>query len=395
MPEKISILKESGEILNSNIVSIFSIPETEKKYIITTENAVDPHGLTVFHVSEIVGEDLVKIGTDEEWSTIKTIMRAIISGNVGPYQYQPVIEKATAKGQYSRDISVSSSAATQMSTSYVNANKNLEGQESSANSIFPIDSVRPTEENEVIPGVAEVDKASSSDPSFDASSAIPVEASINNENAVVDETGDTGVTNINVVPIAEENTTQLENQNNPQNAISPIAQQNTEEAVSTEESSMENISSSRVVSTPVVVTEENPVEDLAKKDLKISPVEAVNVEVQPSSDVAPTIPNSQIVQTNTNVMSINFGDISGAKNIDEIVETTTKAFSESLRNILHMVTGINSSLSEKEARLNEREELIIQREKMINDQLMSMMNNFSSIQQMNSSQGDNSTNQSN
>ena len=82
MPDKISILKESGETINSNVVSVFMIPDTEKKYIITTENAVDPHGLTVLHVSEIVDGSLQKIATDEEWSSIKTIMRAMISGNV-------------------------------------------------------------------------------------------------------------------------------------------------------------------------------------------------------------------------------------------------------------------------------------------------------------------------
>ena len=76
MPEKISILKESGETLSSNVVSVFMIPDTEKRYIITTENAVDPHGLTVLHVSEIVNGTLQRVATDEEWSTIKTIMRA-------------------------------------------------------------------------------------------------------------------------------------------------------------------------------------------------------------------------------------------------------------------------------------------------------------------------------
>ena len=89
MPDKISILKESGETINSNVVSVFMIPDTEKKYIITTENAVDPHGLTVLHVSEIVDGVLQKIATDEEWSTIKTIMRAMISGSVSSYQYFP------------------------------------------------------------------------------------------------------------------------------------------------------------------------------------------------------------------------------------------------------------------------------------------------------------------
>ena len=66
MPEKIALLRESGETLNSNVVSIFMIPDTGKKYIITTENAVDPHGLTVLHVSEIHDSTLVKVEEDEQ-----------------------------------------------------------------------------------------------------------------------------------------------------------------------------------------------------------------------------------------------------------------------------------------------------------------------------------------
>lgn len=137
MPEKISILKESGETLVSNIVSVFMIPETGKRYIITTENAVDPHGLTVLHVSEIVDGTLQRVATDDEWSSIKTIMRAIISGNVGSYQYLPVIENIKSNGQYSRDISVSASASKQMIDNYSAADKsnNLAGQQVSTPAI--------------------------------------------------------------------------------------------------------------------------------------------------------------------------------------------------------------------------------------------------------------------
>ena len=118
MPEKISILKESGETISSNIVSIFMVPDTQKKYLISTENTVDPHGLTVLHVSEIADGSLQKVATDEEWSSIKTIMRAIISGNVGSYQYLQSIDSIKAKEQYSRDISVSASAAKQMTDNF-------------------------------------------------------------------------------------------------------------------------------------------------------------------------------------------------------------------------------------------------------------------------------------
>ena len=66
MPEKISILKDSGETVSSNVVSVFMIPDTQKRYLISTENTVDPHGLTILHVSEIVDGALQKIATDEE-----------------------------------------------------------------------------------------------------------------------------------------------------------------------------------------------------------------------------------------------------------------------------------------------------------------------------------------
>ncbi len=174
MPEKITILKESGETLVSNIVSIFTIPETEKRYIITTENAVDPHGLTVLHVSEIVDGTMQKIATDDEWSSIKTIMRAIISGNVGSYKYLPVEANLKATSQYSRDISVSASASKQMIDNYNAGEKsavstpapdaNVATAPEAANpeitvnpsSIFPTDGAVVSNDDELVPGIAEV-----------------------------------------------------------------------------------------------------------------------------------------------------------------------------------------------------------------------------------------------
>jgi len=163
MPEKISIVKESGETISSNIVSVFTIPDTEKKYIITTENAVDPHGLTVLHVSEILDGELKKVATDEEWSSIKTIMRAIISGNVGSYKYLPAMEVIKADGQYSRDISVSASASKQMIDNYNAADISAEAGDSKPAeggdaSIFPDGTPAPADDNEVMPGISEVDE---------------------------------------------------------------------------------------------------------------------------------------------------------------------------------------------------------------------------------------------
>lgn len=163
MPEKITILKDSGESINSNIVSVFTIPETNREYIITTENAVDPHGLTVLHVSEVKDDTLVKVETDEEWSSIKTIMRAIISSSVGSYQYILSFDNAKASGQYSRDISVSSAAAKQMVESYASGEKvslvvedvSSDPETPQGDSIFPTAPVA-TSDDEVVPGIAEV-----------------------------------------------------------------------------------------------------------------------------------------------------------------------------------------------------------------------------------------------
>lgn len=163
MPEKITILKDSGESINSNIVSVFTIPETNREYIITTENAVDPHGLTVLHVSEVKDDTLVKVETDEEWSSIKTIMRAIISSSVGSYQYILSFDNAKASGQYSRDISVSSAAAKQMVESYASGEKvslavedvPSDPETPQGGSIFPTAPVA-TSDDEVVPGIAEV-----------------------------------------------------------------------------------------------------------------------------------------------------------------------------------------------------------------------------------------------
>lgn len=183
MPEKISILKESGETLSSNVVSVFLIPDTQKRYIITTENAVDPHGLTVLHVSEIVDGMLQKVATDEEWSSIKTIMRAIISGNVGTFKYLPTIDNIKASSQYSRDISVSASASKQMIDNYAAGDKSAVGDVAGnisggaamtptginpnmmvgqpevipqASSIFPTGNGVMSTENDLIPGIQEV-----------------------------------------------------------------------------------------------------------------------------------------------------------------------------------------------------------------------------------------------
>lgn len=405
MPDKISILKESGETLNSNVVSVFMIPDTEKKYIITTENAVDPHGLTVLHVSEIVDGNLQKVATDDEWSAIKTIMRAIISGNVGTYQYLPSIESIKADGQYSRDISVSASASKQMIDNYAIADKSIVANnanlvaESSvevqpevpvvpqSSTIFPTNDVVTNEDNEVIPGIAEVPNnapavaspsvvetpvgsdASVLEPSVsvvtpvvpEISVAAPVENTnpisleqsnmLNNTNVV----SSSNVEQVEVVPGVINNTGVNNELNSSSVMVPPIVNNPIDNNVSIVSNVPTNI---EVQPVPVIVSE---------------PVEAVNVDVQvvPPTQVVPT---AQIVleEQQNNVSSINFNAVPNfapSSTLDEVVVGAQEMFMEGVKNLVETIQEkIYRDLYNKEMELKQRESLLLQKEQMINGQ---------------------------
>lgn len=119
MPEKVTLLNEKGESLQSDIVALFNI--NQKKFIITTNNEIDPNGLTVLHVSEVVGDKLTPITDDKDWDATKNVMRSVISGNENrDFKYEPVISNINVNGIYSRDISVENSALKAIITDYMN-----------------------------------------------------------------------------------------------------------------------------------------------------------------------------------------------------------------------------------------------------------------------------------
>lgn len=403
MPGKISILKENGETLNSNIVSIFTMPETEKKYIITTENAVDPHGLTVLHVSELVDDTLARIATAEEWDAIKNIMRVIISGNVGSYTYLPVIANARTNGQYSRDISVSDVAAKQLTDAYF-ANQSSQGgaqptpvgvpaqnpisanngvvsavppvqnpgvQENVAanpsapmapmaqaavpqgpatmqpSSIFPESSNVSTEDNELIPGIAEIgadqNVNSMSKPVLSpAESALPVNPGPSAQLTAAVEP----VMPISITPVMDN--TALAQQPQQVGGVAPALQQTG------------NISS---VVAPVAQPSAGP--------SPVQPVPQAQI-VQPAA-VVPDVPS----------VTVNFNSApSFAPNatLDEVVSGSQELFMESVKNLVQTMTEkIYRDLYEKEALLKEREKVINDREMMVNSQMMTMMNNFNNV----------------
>ena len=384
MPEKISILKESGETLSSNIVSVFLIPDTEKKYIITTENAVDPHGLTVLHVSEFVDGALKKVATDEEWSSIKTIMRAIISGNVGSYKYLPKIENATAEGQYSRDISVSASASKQMIENYNAADTSEEeaapadapaeeaaqpAEETAApvegSTIFPENEESKNEENEVMPGIEEVPAEAPT-----AEAAAPTEAPAAEAAApVVPEPIPVTPAPVDIAPPA------------------PVAGADLNNDVQ-----VPNLDLTQQIPLTVPVVPQAPVVDATAQQgqvpgaISVLPIEPnLNPGVQVAVP-AQAIPNAQIVQGQQEMgmpMTAMPIDMSVTPNfnpnatLDEVVVGAQEMFMAGVKNLVQTIQEkVYRELYTKEAELKERERIIENKEAMLNSQFATMMNNF-------------------
>ncbi len=456
MSEKISIALESGETISSNIVSVFMIPDSNKKYIVTTENAVDPHGLTVLHVSEIIDDTLSRVATDDEWSTIKTIMRAIISGNVGTYQYLPLVTEVKADSQYSRDISVSSSASKQMMDSYELGLKQLEedkAQEneenvvnsSSGSSIFPDESVDANEDNSVVPGIVDVSDEKNTDKKETEETN-----ELNEEEQALEEVKDDKVddekTERNDDEEQESEVTEekIEENKNDESAVAietePVnedpgvldnaddeddvekEQQSNSSDEATIENQEENNFNDDVVNSDLKMqnTEQNPVnntttyENQGINNMGSEMVVSMNMNdnqmdlnngqvdgqvVMQNQEMMGTQPqdmmamqSQQMVMQNADMMQ---GAVIPTGPYDELFMEIHEKFAECLKNALEKLSMKENELNVREnelrARENDlfvrdndlrnREAFLAQKERAINDQMKSMMNNFAMFQQ--------------
>lgn len=376
MPEKIAILKESGETLNSNIVSFFMIPDTEKKYLITTENAVDPHGLTVLHVSELVDGSLQRVSTDEEWSTIKTIMRAIISGNVGTFQYLPSVENANASGQYSRDISVSSTAANQMITSYNNGEKSL-GTQQPEEAIQPIEdigggqqpangnvvSVSTVSQPQVVPGMV-------------ATAIGPDGMPINGVG--IDPSG------AGVSPIVTSDQV-LSPGVNPVLPINPVMNSSETPGVVGQDVPLNQTGAMPIVSNLMPDAGVDPMNGMTGMPNGVV-VPGMDGTV-PVDENGMVIPQGQIVQpTEGDDSTINpnvTGSFAPDASLDEVVAASQEMFMEGVKNLVQTIQEkVYRELYIKEEELKKREAELEQREQAMNN-MVNPMQAFSSMMQMN------------
>lgn len=358
MPEKISIIRDSGETLNSNVVALFTIPDTGKQYIITTENAVDPHGLTVLHVSEIVEDKLKKIATDEEWSSIKTIMRAIISGNVGSYKFIPSITTAKADIQYSRDISVSAAASKQIIDSYIASNPAAPADGGAVVEAKPVEDT-----NEITPGISEVV----------AEPAAPEAAPVNVGNAVTNIPADAAISQpvvVNPTPVEEKKEEVKEEVKEPEAKPVTVEEEapKKEEAVQ-QEAAPVNVAPASVVNvqTPVVAYVDPAFQQLLTSDYNqiLMHVQSINnninqIAAMPALNYQPSYSANPNGTPNFNPNAT----------VDEIIMGSTEVFNEGVKNLVATITEkIYRDLYQREAELAKREEVLLEREKMINEQL--------------------------
>ena len=374
MPDKIAIMKESGEQLNSNIVSVFLIPETNKKYIITTENTLDPHGLNILHVSEIAGEQLAKIATEQEWQTIKNIMRSIISGNVGPYQYEMPIEQIKATGQYYRDISVSSTASKQMADNYMaDVTKKQEEAKAAAKAAKEAEEaaqeVRKNPENEALSSLSEAEPIA---PVVEEKVAEPVQKveEVKKEEKIAEPVKEENIQTVKPSTIFPANDTKVDDNASVTPGIAEVGDDE-EDEIEAEDEVVElstNFDDSDIGPAPVVEAKEEPEVPAAQATV----IEPNNAEVGPVETTS--VKNDDNVKSDSHDrISIDFtvpSSFSPDATLDEVLVGAQEVFMEGVKNLIQtMSEKLYRDFYEKQKSLKEREELLIQREKLLNDQI--------------------------
>lgn len=86
MGTSIELKKVNGEIVKAELISYFELVSTGKKYIFYTMNETIENGLVKMYVSEISSDSNTLTGqmSDEEWTSLKSIMKSMLTGNENP-----------------------------------------------------------------------------------------------------------------------------------------------------------------------------------------------------------------------------------------------------------------------------------------------------------------------
>lgn len=170
MQEKVELIKNNGEKVSLDVISIFKSTShgDEKEYILLTENEIDPNGLVKILASEICDGRLIKIENADEWSLVKNAMRAIISSSKGDFEYvNPgnVTLSFVVAEDFAKVIAIQEVAKQQLVKDYIDNKPELvventpepaAVEEDPNSALYPKDSNDDSNDNEVIPGIAEV-----------------------------------------------------------------------------------------------------------------------------------------------------------------------------------------------------------------------------------------------
>ena len=85
---KVNIKKSDGTELKADMLTFFEVLNVGKKYVFYTLNEVVEDNMMKMYVAEVVeAVNGITIGgniTDEEWTNLKTIMKAILTNGQDP-----------------------------------------------------------------------------------------------------------------------------------------------------------------------------------------------------------------------------------------------------------------------------------------------------------------------
>lgn len=85
MDTKVKLQRVNGEIIEADIISYFELQNTGKRYVFYTLNEIVENDLVKMYVSEVGNANmLAQTMTDEDWTTLKSIMKSILTGHENP-----------------------------------------------------------------------------------------------------------------------------------------------------------------------------------------------------------------------------------------------------------------------------------------------------------------------
>ena len=85
MDTKVKLQRVNGEIIEADIISYFELQNTGKRYVFYTLNEIVENDLVKIYVSEVgTANMLAQTMTDEDWTTLKSIMKSILTGHENP-----------------------------------------------------------------------------------------------------------------------------------------------------------------------------------------------------------------------------------------------------------------------------------------------------------------------